>query len=1298
MARKNFIFKYGIDIAPNSSGIGTYLTVSNRIGYIGIGTTNPQAKLHVAGTIIADNFTGNSSYATLAGTATNVSGGTASVTSLNVTGVSTLGIVNSGNIFSTGIITASAFSGNSSSATALQNSRNFSITGNFVTAPSISFDGSSNVALAATITADSIVLGTYTSGDYVKNISGTTNQITVTGGTGESSIPVLSIPNQFNVPQDLVVLRDLQVNRNLNVNGNITIGGTSATLFTTEFKVGDPDIVLGFRTDGNNNDISTDNTANHGGIAIASTEGTPLVQLYNVAIGETSPATYKKFMWFKNGSFSGLGTDAWLSNYAVGIGSTQFPTGTRLAAGSIQFTERDLAVVRNINASGVITATTFSGSGASLNSIPNSALNNSTISGISLGSNLNTLTLNTSGTGLSGSATYNGSSATTFTVTSNATSSNTGSTIVARDSSGNFSAGTITATLSGNQSGGSISATTGTFSNYLRTLEQVRATGWYGTPTGSSYTGLAVEMGIYSGQGYIDCYNRDTGSYGVLNLQSAGTSISLPASGSTISVTGAISATGTISGTTGSFSANLVVDTSGTGTSSSTIVFKRSGQSTTSFGSYSGSWRTALQLQNNDSTKLLFLAPPENDYAFGILKAVNGGLKIDVGSNGETNAISIDTSGNISIPVTLTASADQAIVNQHNGNSSQWYGRILSKNSTNDKAAFLGTYSSIAGVFAHNNALNAWADLYVNTVDGSSGGTVRMPSSVLINGSQALHAGNYNSYSPTLTGTGASGTWSINVTGNAATATSSPLLSALGNYVWSASTLPTSYNMGIQCSFVQPSNGWPNYGSVLNMVTYSGGGGSLQLYVPYSPGNGGTGLQVRFGNYEVSSGNSWTAWKTLLASDNYSSYALPLSGGTLSGALTISGNSLTVTNIYNNAWFRNQNSGEGLYNTATTNHWYSSSGAYWDTSCGGNAAGGIRIRQGYESTLKGYVYFDSSGFGLLDSGGSWSYRTTTTAAEIYKTLYTRAIDVQNYTISNTGPITPYGVSGNSLWTRSSYPYSFGFQEGGDWTSPYPDLVLQYHTGVTMAANPSYGGIRFKADYNDETLIFQVNGGSNYLYKYYWMYTNTTGFYSDTNGAHLYPNTGGSYGQWRLDGSRNSYGGIWDSYSAVNIGMYDSAGNGGVYREANGRWYLYHNVANTCMGVNTSSTSSSYGLYVSGGIYSTGNVVAYSDERKKTDIQTITSALDKVNKLRGVTYKRIDYKNDDVGYDNIEMGVIAQEVQEIVPEVVTYAEDIDEYGVSYGNFAGLFIEAIKEQTAIINNLKKEIEDLKSKLGE
>ena len=261
----------------------------------------------------------------------------------------------SGN-FSAGTISAD-LTGVASTATKLETSRTFQLTGDVV-ASQISFDGTGNVSLAATIQPNSVGLGTDTTGDYVKSITGTANQITVSS-SGEGSTPTLSIPIQLTAPQDVTVTRDLQVDRNINVNGNLTIGGTSNALVTQTLQVADADLVLGVRTDGAGNDISNDTTANHGGISIASTEGNPLINL--IGAGETLPSTYKKIMWFKSGSFAGLGTDAWMINYGVGIGSTQFPEGTRLAVGSVQFTENDLSVVENINASGIVTALTFSG-------------------------------------------------------------------------------------------------------------------------------------------------------------------------------------------------------------------------------------------------------------------------------------------------------------------------------------------------------------------------------------------------------------------------------------------------------------------------------------------------------------------------------------------------------------------------------------------------------------------------------------------------------------------------------------------------------------------------------------------------------------------------------------------------------------------------------------------------------------------------------------------------------------------------------------------------------------------------
>ena len=103
------------------------------------------------------------------------------------------------------------------------------------------------------------------------------------------------------------------------------------------------------------------------------------------------------------------------------------------------------------------------------------------------------------------------------------------------------------------------------------------------------------------------------------------------------------------------------------------------------------------------------------------------------------------------------------------------------------------------------------------------------------------------------------------------------------------------------------------------------------------------------------------------------------------------------------------------------------------------------------------------------------------------------------------------------------------------------------------------------------------------------------------------------------------------------------------------------------------------------IYASHDVAAYSDARVKTDIETIPNALDKVNKLRGVTFKR----TDEGSTDKRMMGVIAQEVLDVVPEVVNQRDSDGHYSVSYGNMVGVLIEAVKELKAEVEELKKQI---------
>ena len=112
------------------------------------------------------------------------------------------------------------------------------------------------------------------------------------------------------------------------------------------------------------------------------------------------------------------------------------------------------------------------------------------------------------------------------------------------------------------------------------------------------------------------------------------------------------------------------------------------------------------------------------------------------------------------------------------------------------------------------------------------------------------------------------------------------------------------------------------------------------------------------------------------------------------------------------------------------------------------------------------------------------------------------------------------------------------------------------------------------------------------------------------------------------------------------------------------------------------------LYVGGQIVATGDITAFSDSRLKTSVVSIKRALNVINQLRGVNYNRID--NGDAG-----TGVIAEEVENVLPVLVKTSKD-GMKSVAYGNFAGYFIEAIKELTEKVNSLQKEITVLKRKM--
>ena len=91
-----------------------------------------------------------------------------------------------------------------------------------------------------------------------------------------------------------------------------------------------------------------------------------------------------------------------------------------------------------------------------------------------------------------------------------------------------------------------------------------------------------------------------------------------------------------------------------------------------------------------------------------------------------------------------------------------------------------------------------------------------------------------------------------------------------------------------------------------------------------------------------------------------------------------------------------------------------------------------------------------------------------------------------------------------------------------------------------------------------------------------------------------------------------------------------------------------------------------------------NVTAYSDERLKDNIETIENGLDKVEQLRGVTYTRDEKES---------IGVIAQEVEKILPEIVLTANDeMGTKSVDYGRLTAVLIEAVKDLSARVKELE------------
>lgn len=833
------------------------------------------------------------------------------------------------------------------------------------------------------------------------------------------------------------------------------------------------------------------------------------------------------------------------------------------------------------------------------------------------------------------------------------TSTNTGNTLVLRDASGNFSAGTITASLSG-------TATTAT------TATNVAWSGVTSTPT--TISGYGITDGVTTGGSYsnpswitslawskISSTPTTLSGYGITDGVSTGGSYANPTwitslAGSKIS--------GNITGNAANVTGTIAIANGGTGaTDAATARSNLSVPSTTGSGA-SGTW--SINISGNAATAT---SATTANSATTASTATNATYATSAGSiSGYNNP-------------TTTATANTIVYRDANAHIVGNY--------------ILGTYFNASAGNSENPTIGQiWTQ---NTGDNY---LRKSTPAHFISQLGLLTTSNYTSYAPSLTGSGASGTWSINVTGSAGSASSASSLSLGSGSI--------------------TSNAWA-------------GGGGYHGY-SYSGGNFRFGFSSTAGVVDVYADGNFYATDSsylVLHTGNYSSYVVPKSGGAFTGNVD-----LTATSY-----------------------------AYGLGSTAGSTSTGLQI-------------YSHSGYGAIMSfhrGGYYAVNMGLDSDNVMR-IGGWSAGANRWQLD---------MSGNETLAGSSYAYAFygtSNVAGTGSASYHPSGI--YSTGN----NWLYGTIYQNGNILYTGRVYGPWDSSSRNYSREWIqFDNYTALYSPLNGAHFYPNNA-SYGAWKIDGSRNGWGGLEFSFgsngntslmlgSTSNETGFHNNSYGWQFRWSNGTLYIHKGAygggseawaidtsnytnwivpkaggafdGNVRWYGGTSDGSNDAQIFLTGGggftiasiqtsmetgfqggggnsyrgtgamftydkrLYVWQDVVQYySDERLKEKVGVLDGALKAITTWTPFKYRDNDLaKSFNLYNDRVQIGLSAQEVETSFPELVErapfdtetdtsdvtnprrYSKSGQEYlTLNYHRLVPVLVQAIKELEARVAQLE------------